>query len=45
MRKEKKKETGKKLFRFQDLKIWEKAIEIGDKLFPPFQEKNDSERI
>ena len=22
-----------KLFRFQDLKIWKKAIEIGDKLF------------
>ena len=23
----------KKLFRFQDLEIWKKAIEIGDKLF------------
>ena len=24
---------GEKLFRFQDLEIWKKAIEIGDKLF------------
>ncbi|MFC1495465.1 four helix bundle protein [Thermodesulfobacteriota bacterium] len=24
---------GNKLFRFQDLEIWKKAIEIGDKLF------------
>lgn len=24
---------GRKLFRFQDLEIWKKAIEIGDKLF------------
>ncbi len=29
-----KKETGKKLFRFQDLEIWKKAIEIGDKPLP-----------
>jgi len=32
MSKGKKNETGEKLFRFQDLEIWKKAIEIGDKL-------------
>ena len=32
IRKVKKKETGEKLFRFQNLEIWKKAIEIGDKL-------------
>ena len=33
MNKVKLNEKGEKLFRFQDLEIWKKAIEIGDKLF------------
>ncbi len=33
MSKDRKNRTGSKLFRFQDLEIWKKAIEIGDKLF------------
>jgi len=33
MSKSNKDEKGGKLFRFQDLEIWKKAIEIGDKLF------------
>jgi len=32
MSKDRKNRTGSKLFRFQDLDIWKKAIEIGDKL-------------
>ena len=32
MIKDRKNRTGSKLFRFQDLDIWKKAIEIGDKL-------------
>ena len=33
MSKSNKDEKGGKLFRFQDLEIWKKAIEIGEKLF------------
>jgi len=33
MSKDRKNRTGSKLFRFQNLEIWKKAIEIGDKLF------------
>lgn len=33
MKEEGRRETSGKLFRFQDLKVWKKAIEIGDKLF------------
>lgn len=33
MNKREKTKRNKKLFRFQDLEIWKKAIEIGDKLF------------
>jgi len=32
MSKDRKNRAGSKLFRFQDLEIWKKAIEIGDKL-------------
>jgi four helix bundle protein len=33
MNQSKKSKRNEKLFRFQDLEIWKKAIEIGDKLF------------
>ena len=33
MNQSKKSKRNEKLFRFQDLEIWKKAIEIGDELF------------